>query len=308
MTVVVFGGGAVGSLFAARLAQGGVPVLLVGRPDHVAAIRARGLRVEGEGAGTLRIEAAVALDRSAEAVLVTVKTYDLPGAMDAVARGTGPAPTLLPQNGLGFEAAAIRALATGGWVDPERWVVRAVHSIPATWVGPGVVRAAGTGEVVLPSSSDRPQIARSIDRFVALFDAARIPYRIAADFDREVWRKLLVNAAVNPVTAAHGVTNGRLADGPLREEAGRLLGEALAVAAASGVRISRREADDDLDRVVGATAANRSSMLQDIDRGRRTEIEAISGEIVRLAEAKGIPVPATRAAVAAVRARQRAAA
>ena len=307
MTVVVFGGGAVGSLFAARLAAGGVRVCLVARPEHVAAIRAHGLRVEGEGAGTTWPEATTSLDPStaAEAVLVTVKTFDLPKAMSAVGHGVRPAPTLLPQNGIGFEAEAVRALAAAGWTETEGYVVRAVHSVPATWLRPGVVRAAGSGEVVLPSPTERPRLARAIDRFAALFAAARIPVRLAVDFDREVWRKLLVNAAINPVTAAHGVVNGRLRDGPLRAEAERLLAEALAVALAVGVDVSAREAEDDLDRVLRATAENRSSMLQDVDRGRATEIDAISGEIVRLAEHAGVAVPATRAALRRLSSRPR---
>lgn len=303
MTVVVFGGGAVGSLLAARLEVGGIPTVLVARPDHVRAIRAHGLRVDGAAGDPVPIDAVDHLPGSieAEAVLVTVKTFDLPVALDSIGHGLRPAPLLLLQNGIGFETAAISALAAAGWPAPADRVVRAVHSLPATWVAPGIVRAAGSGEVVLPSPAARPAVAGAIDRFAALFRTAGIPVRLADDFDREVWRKLLVNAAINPVTAAHGVPNGRLRDGPLRAEAERLLAEALAVARAAGIAIAPRDAEADLDRVVRATAANRSSMLQDIDRGRPTEIDAISGEIVRIGERTGIALPATRAAIAAVR-------
>ncbi|MGP8078607.1 MAG: ketopantoate reductase family protein [Thermoplasmata archaeon] len=303
MTVVLFGAGAVGSLFGARFAAAGRSVLLIARPDHVAAIRTHGLRVEGVGAGTYRCDAATELPPglSVELALLTVKTFDLPSAATALGRGIPPTPVLLPQNGIGLEAIAGSALRSAGWPDPGPWVVRAVHTVPATWVSPGVVRAAGTGEVVLPEPSGGSRADGSADRFVRLFRSAGIPVRTVPSIEREVWRKALVNAAINPVTAIHGVPNGRLVAGPLREEAAVLLREALSVAAAAGFDLAKAEVEAEFERVVRATAENRSSMLQDLDRGRPTEIDAISGEILRLGEARGLDLPSTRSVVARVR-------
>jgi 2-dehydropantoate 2-reductase len=303
VTVVVLGAGAVGSLFGARFRAAGERVLLVGRADHVAAIRARGLTVHGAGAGTFDCEAETVLPPGVEAdlALLTVKTFDLAAAATELGQALSPLPTLLPQNGLGLEPTAIAALGAAGWKEPARSVVRAVHTVPATWIGPGEIRAAGTGEVVLPGPEGAPG-PDSPRRFVDLFRSAGIPVRTVASIDREVWRKAIVNAAINPVTAVHRVPNGALAVGPLREEALRLLDEAYSVATAVGLGPSREESRADFDRIVRATAENRSSMLQDIERGRPTEIEAISGEILRLGEPRGIPLPATRAIVARIRA------
>jgi 2-dehydropantoate 2-reductase len=113
----------------------------------------------------------------------------------------------------------------------------------------------------------------------------------------------VVNAAVNPVTALHGVANGRLLEPPYRDEALRLLDEAARTARAAGVAITDAEARIDLDRILGATSENRSSMLQDLDRGRPTEVDAILGEILRVGERHGLDLPATRAALAAIRER-----
>lgn len=302
MTVVLFGAGAVGSLFGARFAAAGVPVLLIGRAAHVEAIREHGLRIEGTDAGTFHPPAATELPQrlSADAALLTVKTFDLAAAATVVGRRLAPLPLLLPQNGLGIEAVAGTALRSAGWADPTPWVVRAVHSVPATFVRPGVIRAAGTGEVVLPEP--RGGGSEPVARFAELFRRAGIPVRLAPSIEREVWRKALVNAAVNPVTAAHRVLNGELLGGPRRAEAVRLLAEALSVAAALGFAVAPDEAEAELDRVVRATAQNRSSMLQDLDRGRPTEIEAISGEILRLGTAHGLDLPATRAIVERIRA------
>jgi 2-dehydropantoate 2-reductase len=303
--VVVVGAGSVGSLFGARLARAGHSVTLVGRADHVAAIRSHGLRVVDHGEEVVRLDALTELAPGADCdvALLTVKTFDLARVATGLARDVpDPVPTLLTQNGLGVEGIANAALSAEGWSDAARWTVRAVHSVPATLLGPGIVRAAGTGEVLLPRSGPDAPHARE---FLRLLSAAGFPVREVESIDREVWRKVLINAAINPVTAVRGVTNGRLLEEPARGESLTLLREAVAAARAAGVEFREAEAVGDLDRVVRATAENRSSMLQDLDRGRPTEIDTISGAILRVAEAHGVDLPATRAIVEEVRRRVR---
>jgi len=303
--IVVVGAGAVGSLFGAELCAAGHRVILVGRADHVAAIRERGLTVDGPRPRTCRLEATTDVGHaSADAVLVAVKTFHLRAAAAAIAREIEPAtPVLLLENGLGVEAAAEAGLREGGWDAPGTWLVRGINSVPSTWVAPGLVRETGRGEVLLPSLEEPIAGRAHIPLFRDLLDGAGIPVRLVPGFAREVWRKALVNAAINPVTALHGVTNGELLREPLRSEAVRLLREAQRAARAAGFVFENREIDADFERVARATAENRSSMLQDLDRGRPTEIDAISGELVRAAADRGIDLPATRAAVDAVRAR-----
>ncbi|MGA8276545.1 MAG: 2-dehydropantoate 2-reductase [Thermoplasmata archaeon] len=303
MRVVVFAAGAIGSLLGASLAHAGHTVLLVGRPDHVEAIRADGLRVTGTLVETaeLRAETSVPPDFVPEAILLTAKTFDLPASASLLGiEVPTPVPTLLPQNGLGVEEPVRTALSASGWSHPERWVVRAVNSIPATLLGPGAVRAAGAGELVLGRA--RGPAAAATRTLTRLFRGTEISVRTVDDLERAVWRKALINAAINPVTALHGVPNGRLLEEPYRTESRALLGEALATARAVGFDFREKEVRSDLDRVLRATADNRSSMLQDLDRGRRTEIQAISGEILRQGTAKGLDLPATRKAVDAIRA------
>jgi 2-dehydropantoate 2-reductase len=302
--IVVFGAGAIGSLLGASLAHAGHTVLLIGRADHVAAIRAEGLRVTGAivESVSLRAETTVPADFVPEVALLTVKTFDLSSAANLFAlQVTTPVPTLLPQNGLGVEEPVRNALSGGGWPEPERWLVRAVNSMPATLVGPGAVRAGGRGEIVLGRA--RGPAADATRKFTRIFRAAAIPVRVAVDLEREVWRKALLNSAINPVTALHGIPNGRLLEEPYRTEAQELLHEALATARASGYGFPEKEVRADLERIVRATAENRSSMLQDFDRGRRTEIQAISGEILRRGVDLGLDLPATRRAVEAIRSR-----
>jgi 2-dehydropantoate 2-reductase len=302
--VVVFAAGAIGSLLGASLAHAGHAVILVGRPDHVEAIRSGGLRISGSLVETveLRAETSVPPEFDPEVVVLTAKTFDLSAAASLLGIEVPmPVPTLLPQNGIGVEEAVRSALGSSGWSHPERWVVRAVNSIPSTLLGPGSVRAAGQGEIVLGRPAGLSLAAgRTV---VRLLRSTEITVRIVDDLDREVWRKAILNAAINPVTALHGVPNGRLLEEPYRTESRALLDEAVASARAVGFKFRDKEIASDLDRVLQATAENRSSMLQDLDRGRRTEIQAISGEILRQGTAKGLELPATRKAVDAIRAR-----
>ncbi|MGA7476949.1 MAG: 2-dehydropantoate 2-reductase [Thermoplasmata archaeon] len=305
MKILIVGAGAVGSLLGALLQEGGYSVQLVGRADHVAALQGQGLRVSGPRPRVVPLEASASIPAGTEAdvVLVTTKTFGLAPATTEVARVLAPRPVLFLQNGLGILAAARAALRNGGWTDPAAYAVRGVNSIPATWVGPGEVRETGPGEILLPVPSEAGPSAGAARLFRMMFAGARVPVEAVPEFEREVWRKALVNAAVNPVTAARGVTNGELLEEPRRTEALRLLGEALAVARAVGFDFTSEEVTRDFERIVRATASNRSSMLQDLDRGRPTEIDAISGEILREAERHGLDLPATRAIVAEITAR-----
>ena len=300
--VVVLGAGAVGSLFGARLASAGESVLLIGRPEHVAAVRARGVTVEGVQPGTFEVEAFSALARGteADAVLVTVKSFDLEEALAGLARSVGPVPTALLGNGLGLEGIAERSLSEHGWPKPARWLVRVVHTVPATLLGPGTVRASGEGELVFAEAARSDPAREAAEVLVELFRHARFTVRESPAFELELWRKVAVNAAINPVTAVRGVTNGALESGEARAEAERLLLEAVRVAEASRVGLTVEVARGDFDRVVRATAENRSSMLQDLDRGRPTEIDAISGEIYRRGQRLGLELPATAAMIARV--------
>ncbi len=164
----------------------------------------------------------------------------------------------------------------------------------STLVGPGRARDGGGSRIVLER---HPRI----DPAATALGASGFEVVLEADIRPALWAKLAVNCAINPVTALRGVVNGALLDDPtaLRqmESAAREVGE---VARALGVRL----ADDPVAlaaRMARATARNRSSMLQDAERGAPTEIEALNGAVVREAERLGIETPVNRALVEAMR-------
>jgi 2-dehydropantoate 2-reductase len=303
--IVVFGAGAIGGLFGALLARAHHEVLLVARAPEVVAIRLHGLRLEGAVDAVVEVPAVEELTdgMEVEAVIVTVKAHDLAPAGTEIGRRLRPLPPLLVvQNGLEVELELIRGLEAGGAEVLPGAVTRAVLSVPATRIGPGHLRQAGEGEVLL-DTPDVPGARRSVEMFRELLRSAGLSVRQVPEIGREVWRKLIVNAAINPVTADHGVPNGHLARDPWRRQAEELLREARSVATAEGFVFGDDELEADLWRVVRATAANRSSMLQDLERGRRTEIEAISGELLRRGARHGLELPATRRAYDRIRAR-----
>jgi 2-dehydropantoate 2-reductase len=302
--ILVFGAGAVGSRFAAGLARAGHSVAVVGRSDHVTAIATHGLVVEGDASPPVRLAARpeIGAGSGIEVVLLTVKSYDVEAAGRAIAGALpDPVPVLALSNGLGIETALAKGLAASGWTNPGDWLLRGVHTVPARLVAPGVVRITGTGEVVLgrnPALPDWPE------RLRAAFEGGGFPTRVSDEIDREVWRKVLVNAAINPVTADHGIANGRLVEEPWRGQATALLREALKAAAAEGYEFDPAEAERTVFSVARATSANHSSMLEDLERGRRTEVDSISGALLEAGRRHGLAMPSTERAVVRIHTRE----
>ena len=282
---LLFGAGATGSVFAARLASR-YEVAVVARGARLETIRRDGLRVVGATEAAVRLPAASSpteLDGFLpDFVLVTVKATDTASAAAALAPLGRRAVRVSLQNGLGNE----ETLADGGHP-----VLGAVSNNGATLRGNGEVFHAGLGEVILgPFTPDTPPAAA--DELAAHLSAVGFPARTTDDIRKALWDKVILNAAVNPVTALLGLRTGELLADPGHVRiVGRLVAEACAVAAAEGVACSEEEVHETIRRVAAATPKNRSSMLQDLERGRRTEIEAISGVIAARGRNHGLPTP-----------------
>jgi 2-dehydropantoate 2-reductase len=303
--LVVFGAGAVGSRFAVALARAGSEVTIVARPEQVAAVTANGLWVEADARGPVRIRAVERLPAPfpTDLVILTVKSYDVGVAGQALAEALDePTPILALQNGLGIEAALLDGLAAGGWPTPADWILRGVHTVPARLVRPGLVAETGRGEVVL---GQNPKLPGWPERLQKLFDAAGFPSHVVGDIRRETWKKAIVNAAINPVTADHGIPNGRLVEEPWRGQALALLREAVLAARSEGFDFNLDETERAVFSVARATAANRSSMLEDLDHHRRTEIDAISGFLLATGRAHGVAMPSTVRAIERIQTRER---
>jgi 2-dehydropantoate 2-reductase len=286
MRIVVLGTGALGSLFAARLARAGQRhVTFAGTwREALDAVAARGLLVEENGrAWSVPLATAHRNDSlgPADVVLVLVKSARTAAvARDASVALAADGLAVTLQNGLGNRE--VLAAAAGA----DR-VALGVVTLGATLLGPGHVRAV-PGDVVL--GAEPPTRAR-LERLAALLARAGFPATVEATIDRVVWRKLAVNCAINPLTALRHVPNGGLLAQPETVETMcRAAREVGSVAAALGIDLGLDPADL-AQQVARTTATNRSSMFQDVERAIPTEIEALCGAVVREGERLGVPTP-----------------
>ena len=287
-SVLIVGTGALACLFAARLAETGVGVTLLGTwPEGLDALRSQGVRlVESDGsdyAYPVQVTADPADCLASRLALVLVKSWQTERAARQLAACLSPEGLALTlQNGLGNRERLVEFLGA-----PR--VALGVTTYGATLVGPGQVRPGGIGTVSL---GVHPRLAP----LAKLLEEAGFAVELVPDVDRLLWSKLVINAAINPLTALLRVPNGELL---LRPDARTLLasaaGEAAAVASACGQRLSYSDPVAAAEAVASQTARNTSSMLQDVLRGAPTEIDAICGAIVAAGKACGVPVPVNRA-------------
>ncbi len=287
MNIAVIGAGAMGSLFGALLWESGHRVHLISRDEaHIEAIQKSGLAIERPGASrTLTIPASVNAERVPEAdiCLVFVKSPDTPDAAADAARLAGRTGAVLTlQNGLG------NADILAGTVGEGR-IIAGTTAHGATLTAPGKIRHAGVGPTVVGMwSGPDPAPARQT---ADILNGAGIETAVADDIRTVIWNKLLINVGINAITALTGINNGGILD---LEETRRLsrtaVKEAMAVAHAQGISVNP-DAVDAVFRVAEATRGNRSSMGQDVDYRRPTEIDAINGAVVDLAETLNMPAP-----------------
>ena len=288
MDVLILGTGAMASLVGAHLARAQrARVTLAGTwVAAIEAIAASGVTVE-EYAGAWSVAArAISLEAVAHAaadlVVVLVKSHrtgDVAAPAALAVRPDGCVLTL--QNGLGNREVLERACGRGR-------VGVGVITAGATLVAPGRVFMADRGRVTLAGDGIGPAAAESL---AGLFAGAGFAVETAGDFEPVVWRKLAVNCAINPLAALLGVPNGALLDSaPARQRLAGAAREVGAVAAARGIVLGDDPARLALE-VAARTTRNRSSMLQDLERGAPTEIEFLCGAVAREGRRLGVPTP-----------------
>lgn len=283
--VAVVGAGAVGGYFGGMLARAGVPVVMIGRPSFVEAVRRSGLKIDSIAfQETVHPEVSVELAGAAGAdvVLFCVKTTDT----TRVAKQLGsilPADSFVVsmQNGVNnaeeIRAAGISALPA---------VVYVAASVPA----PGTLKHWGRGDIVM--AADDPRSAKITE----IFDSAKIPCRLSENMEGELWTKLIWNCALNAISALGRVTYGEII---ASENAKKLVEaavyETLQVARAKGIRPAGL--DDPQAAIAGSfriaeqMSGTRSSTAQDLMRGKRTEIDSLNGYVARVGAELGVATP-----------------
>jgi 2-dehydropantoate 2-reductase len=288
MKIVMLGAGAMGSLFGAMLSRcgkGDVWLLDIWE-EHITQVKTHGLVVESEqGETVFKVKATTNPGEVgvADLIIVFVKAYVTREAVESNLSMVGPETVLVSlQNGLGnietIESVVGGANFVGG-----------VTAQGSTMVGPGRVRHGGKGPTYVGETNGKS--TPKVKLVASLLGESGIPTEVSDDIERLIWEKLIVNVGINAVAAIAGVRNGELLK---RDETRALMTmaveEAERVARKKGVPVEENLVERVFE-VCQATARNRCSMGQDVDNGRRTEIDFINGAIVREGKALGIPTP-----------------
>jgi 2-dehydropantoate 2-reductase len=302
--VAVVGAGAVGGYFGAMLARAGAHVTLIGRSRHVDVWKRNGLFLESATfQGTIPVQASTELDaaRDADLVLFTVKAVDTEDTARQLAHHLRAGALVISlQNGV-ENVPLMRAAAA---LDPVAAVVYVASAMPT----PGRVKHGGRGDLLIGDLPGRRGARRDAEltRLSAWFEAAGVPCRVSADIEADLWAKLITNAALNAISGVVHATYGEAAASPNSREVIRLLvNECVAVARASGVALP---AVDHVQLVwefaerIGAVYASTS---HDLERGKRTEIDALNGFVVRRGTELGVPTPVNQTLLALVKLRER---
>jgi 2-dehydropantoate 2-reductase len=300
--ICVVGCGAVGSLFAANLAQlDDVEVWAYDLArDHVEAINANGLRLSGAGevVGRLRATADAEGLPACDFGIVATKAMHTEPAIAATAHAFADGSVCTVQNGLGNEE------ALAGHV-PR--VIRGTTFPAGRVVEPGHVQWDVKGDTTIGPFEPSPAPFEDVERLAEACTHAGLPTTAVADARGPQWRKVIFNAATNPIGALTGLTHGRVCeDAALRRLVSQLVDEGKAVAAAQGIVLDA-DPEELIDHAARPDVAydHKASMLQDVEARRETEIDYLNGGIVRFGRELGVPTPLNEAILALVKGLER---
>src|SRR5918999_734836 len=296
--VCVVGCGAVGGLFAANLAQ--LEDLEVWAYDldeaHVTAINQHGLRLSGAGevVGSVRATTKAYDVPPCDFAIVATKAMHTGEAVRGAAAALRDASVASVQNGVGNEEAIAEHVEK---------VIRGTTFPAGRVVEPGHVQWDVKGDTTIGPFEARPAPMEAVERLADACTRAGMPTEAVADARGPQWRKLIFNAATNPIGALPGLTHGRVCEDPtLRALVSALVDEGKAVASAQ-----RIELEEDPETLIDYAARpdvaydHKASMLQDVEAGRETEIDFLNGGVVRFGREHGVPTPLNDAVTALIK-------
>ncbi|MHA1505645.1 MAG: ketopantoate reductase family protein [Candidatus Asgardarchaeia archaeon] len=303
MRVAIIGAGAIGSLFGAFLHLSGEEVTLFGREWHMRVVSENGLKVIMKDEELkLDIESTWKIDdlrkKDYDVFLITVKAYDTRSVMEDLSKiiksYSKDFCIICLQNGIGVEEAVYN------YVNPEI-VGRGITTVGSSIIEPGVVKMMGPGETIFGCyhgcliKAYLVELSRSLRK-------VGVKSHLSENIEGDVWLKTLINCGINPFGAITGMKNGELIEDPLiRKEMEETVREGKEVCDRMGI-VLREDPIKKMIEVARKTYENENSMLKDIKRGKRTEIDFINGAIVNKARKVGVNVPKNELLVSLVKA------
>ena len=280
MRILVFGAGAIGSLFGAKLSKYN-DVTLLGREEHIQKIRERGLVIRGKTRAIFHLNAISRLEdykTEPDIVMIAVKSYDTDIALKNIIDYFGKDICVMSlQNGLD-NVEKMRKL-----FDEEKIII-GLTTEASLFLKPGEIEHTGKGKTTIGSLKN----TRFLEQLYQEFVKAGFETRISNNIERDVWRKAIVNACINPLTAIFGIRNGVLKNKVLSEIVRDICRESIEVARGAGIEIDYEDMLGEIWEVIDSTSENFSSMLQSIIKGRKTEIDSINGYIYNLGKKVGV--------------------
>ncbi len=300
MRFLIYGAGGIGAFYGARLLSAGHDVVFVARGDHLSAMQTKGLRIQHpdllfqqkvnavDQAKLIHSYSAIDFDL----MLLTVKS----GATNTVLTNlqewlaSSSMPVLSLQNGVDNEHCIESHLGR------ERTVGGLAVRIGGHIIEPGTIEATGPAQIVMGawnSAADNPLLQKRLEAVVEQFNQASIPTTLSDAIDKELWRKLLINNGVNPLSAlTYGDTRALTTDSVLTKTIYHLMEEAALAASADGVTLTQSDVDE-MYQLICQFDPIKTSMLVDLEKNRPLELDAICGAVISRCKKLGQPAPVT---------------
>ncbi len=286
MEVIILGAGGIGSLVGALLSKSN-DVLLVGREAHVDEINKNGLEISGSINENFKVKAAIETGDIEDNTLIilSTKVIDSEETINSIKDKIKKNNIILClQNGLGSED-IVKNIA-------DCVVVRGVITAGTTFLEPGKVICSNIGSIYLEKNDVSEKI-------LEMFNNSDLPTEVDGNIKDRIWKKLITNCVMNTLTAIFKVKNGDLAKVP--DLVRLVVHELVLVANKEGLNYDEKETFNTVMDIIKASAENKSSMFQDVLKGRKTEIDFLNGKIIELAEKHKIDVPVNRTLVSMIK-------
>jgi len=310
MKILIAGAGAVGSVFGGLLSLKGHAVTLLGRGPHIEAIQKNGIEITGiwghfksDSCRVWTVAPPLTLAEEFDMILICVKSYDtssmLQNILPCVSKNTC---IVSLQNGLNNYETILK------YISPDRILMgRVIFGVVRPEAGKADVTV--YAEEVRIGSPDHSMNEECIFQIAGIFSEAGIPTLPAKDIMQYIWDKVLYNSSLNPLSVLRNCTYGELLEDPeTREMMCQIVEEIYHVAGAKKVSMMEKSPERYVEklftRLIPSTAAHRSSMLQDILNGRRTEIDALNGAVLKMAYETGISVPVNEMLTSLIKAKE----
>ena len=300
MKIVVMGSGGVGGFFGGRLLKAGYDVSFIARGAHLAAMREHGLLIENSAQGNIHLPSVRVTDDpatlgTADLVILSVKLWDTESAVRTIKPLLGPDTGVLSlQNGVIKDDILRRTLSDMG-IASGPLVMGGVGYVATHISRPGVIHQVGTMQRIVVGEYDGRKSKRAVYLFEALL-AAGVKAELSDDVRKSIWEKYVFLVGLSATTTSMRVPLGAIRSNPqTRAFLLKVMREVVAVGRAQGVALPEDFAENRLAFADTMPVDMTSSMHHDLERGNPLEVNWLSGGVVQLGQAKGVPTPANSA-------------